>query len=326
MRAAQQTGLKILAPDQIPPALITPAGSTVTWFGTDTEARYARQPHPTLGASDVQYTFNSLGYRSPEPPAGRPVDALTLLSVGASEVFGLGVAEADAFPRVLAGLLAQQTGRPVVDVNLGLCGAAMDYVSRTLTSAIGAVRPDIVVFVMPSPVRREHVNDLGRAFLYPNSFSPTWLSAVKNKLKYMLGDPENSQQNSANARLASDANDALNAFRNYATCELMCRRHGVMWLFSAFCDDFVAPIRHLVDADRYVGPGLADIRDAMLAQGVAPELCWARDMGHPGVAPHRRMAELCLQKLQAIHGAALQRLAAAAATPTRPAEFDVVEP
>ena len=79
MRAAQQTGLKILAPDQIPPALITPAGSTVTWFGTDTEARYARQPHPTLGASDVQYTFNSLGYRSPEPPAGRPVDALTLL-------------------------------------------------------------------------------------------------------------------------------------------------------------------------------------------------------------------------------------------------------
>lgn len=326
MHVAKPSGLAILAPDRIPPSCITPAGATVTWFGTDTEARYRRQPHPTLSASDVQYTFNSLGYRSPEPPTARPADALTLLSVGASEVFGLGVAEADAFPRVLAGMLEQQTGRPVVDVNLGLCGGAMDYVSRTLTSAIGAVRPDIVVFVMPSPVRREHVNDLGRAFLYPNAYSPTLLSAFKNKLKYMLGDPENSQQDGANARLASDANDALNAFRNYATCEMMCRRHGVMWLFSAFHDDFVAPIRHLVDADRYVGPGLADIRDAMLAQGVAPELCWARDMGHPGVGPHRRMAELCLQKLQAIHGTALQRRAVAAAPPARSAEFDVVEP
>lgn len=317
---APQTRLRILAPDQIPPALITPAGSTVTWFGTDTKARYAKHPHPTLGADDVQYTFNALGYRSAEPAAGRPANALTLLSVGASEVFGLGVTAADAFPSVLTRLLAQHTGRPVVDVNLGLCGAAMDYVSRTLTSAIGAVQPDVVVFVVPSPVRREHINDLGRAFLYPNAYSPTLLSAVKNKLKYLLGDPENSQQNSANARLASDANDVLNAFRNYATCELMCRRHGVMWLFSAFCDAFVAPIRHLVDAAHYVGPGIADLRDDMLAQGAAPASCWARDMGHPGVAPHRRLAELCLQRLQALYGATLRQRPAPAAT------ADAVEP
>lgn len=299
--------LAVLAPNRIPPALITPAGSTVTWFGTDTAVRFARHPHPTLRAGDVSYRFDALGYRSPEPAATRPDDALTLLAVGASEVFGLGVPEATAFPRVLATLLAHETGRPVVEVNLGLCGAATDYVSRTLVSALGAVRPDVVVFVVPSPVRREHVNDLGRTFLYPNAFSPTLLGAIRNKLKFALGDPENHQQDRAHARLASDANDALNLFKNYATCELLCRRHGAMWIFSAFCDAYLAPIRHLVDEAHRVGPGIADLRDALLARGVEPAACWARDMGHPGVAPHRRMAELCLERLQDLYGATLAR-------------------
>jgi len=311
MRREPRPALSILSSRQIPPALITPAGSTVTWFGTDTAARYRKHPHPTLGAGDVEYAFNSLGYRSPEPDATRPKNALVLLSVGASEVFGLGVPEAFAFPRVLATLLEQQTGRPVVGVNLGLCGAAMDYVARTLVSAIGAVSPDVIVFVVPSPVRREHVNDLGRTFLYPNAFSPTLLSAIRNRLKFALGDPENHQQERAHARLASDANDVLNLFKNYATCELLCRRHGAMWIFSAFCDAYVASIHHLVDAAHYVGPGIAALRDALLAKGVDPARCWARDMGHPGIAPHRRMAELCAERLQELYGPTLARRPAA---------------
>lgn len=297
--------LRPLAPNEVPHAVITPAGRTVTWFGTDTQGRHAATPHPTLGPDGVSYTFNSLGYRGAEPPRSKQAGTLTMLSVGASEVFGLGVPAPTAFPAVLADLLAQRVGMPVVDVNLGFCGAAADYVARTLASAIGAVQPDIVVFVLPAPVRREHINDLGRIFLYPNAYSPTWRIALKNRLKYLLFDPENSMQNTARERLSSDANDALNYFRNYAASELLCRRHGAMWAFGVFQESFLAGVRDHIDLGHYVGPGIADMRDQLLAEGVPPAQCWARDMGHPGVAAHRRMAERFAERLYALYGPTL---------------------
>lgn len=292
----------VLSPDHVPSAGLTPAGQLVPWFGTDTEVRYRQAPHPNLGPGDVSYRFNRLGYRGEDWPPVKPPGALTLLSVGASEVFGLGVAEEDAFPSLLARDLAACLSREVISVNLGLCGGSMDYVSRLMSSAITAVRADVVVFVVPSSVRREHVNDQGRRFLYPNAFSPTWWRGMKNRFKYQLGDPENAQQDRAWRHLSSDANDALNSFRNYATCEMLCRRHQVRWVFSSFLEDYVQPIRHLIDERHYVTPGLADLRDQMLAQRLDPGRVWARDMGHPGSEPHRRMAQLCLERLQQLYG------------------------
>jgi hypothetical protein len=292
----------VLSPDHVPLAGLTPAGQLVTWFANDTEVRYRQAPHPDLGPGDVSYRFNRLGYRGEECPPVKPPGALTLLSVGASEVFGLGVAEEDAFPSLLARDLAACLSREVISVNLGLCGGSMDYVSRVMSSAITAVSADVVVFVVPSPVRREHVSDDGRRFLYPNSYSSTWWGGVKNRFKYQVGDPESAQQNRAWRNLSSDANDSLNCFRNYATCEMLCRRHQVRWVFSSFFEAYVQPIRHLVDERHHVTPGLADLRNQMLDQRLDAGRVWARDMGHPGVEPHRRMAHLCLERLQQLYG------------------------
>lgn len=91
------------------------------------------------------YTFNSLGYRGPEPREGA---AFRIFACGCSNTFGTGLNWEETWPYQFANRLAQQRKISVDQVdllNFSQGGASQDYISRTLISQIARVKPDLVL-------------------------------------------------------------------------------------------------------------------------------------------------------------------------------------
>lgn len=303
--STSQAPLHLLSTEQMPHAPRTTPSAHVTWHGSDSEERYRERPHPTLGPGDVDYRFNTHGYRCRDFFAAREAGAVTVLALGASEVLGTGVPQDQTFPAVFARLLGERLGRPAIDWNLGVGGSSADYIARTLVSALPVLKPDVVLMVFPHQGRRELLAHDGRIHYYKHE------AGVRRKLGERFLDPERYVLNQASMNLSSEFNDAMSQYKNYKVCEALCEQHGAMWLFSATRDAFMGQIAHLVDEVRWVRPGIADLKSNA---GSDAGLAFARDMQHPGIGPHREMAERFLARLQACDGERLRSLQREAAT------------
>lgn len=296
-----QSPLFLYSETQLPPAGITQCGIELRWFANDTEQRYKQKPHPTLKPEDVHYRFNSKGYRCAEFE-NPPPDALKVVSIGASEVFGVGLPDSQTFPQLLCDRLAHHYGCGVVNWNLGVSGGSADYISRILYSALPVLQPDIVLIVFPPLLRREYVNDTDRLFIFTDrigSYNPV------RKLVHWFYDPENSNQNAAHRSLSSDHADQINFFKNYQLCEALCVKHDVMWLYSPFSQLQFQHAKHLLNSEQLVEPGLLDLRNQGIENSEGADRCFARDLGHPGVEPNRRTAEMYFDRLQALYSSRL---------------------
>lgn len=283
------------------------AGTTRSWYGPDTEERYRSRPHPTLGPADVVYRFNRHGYRCPEFPDSAtdlPPDTLSMVSIGASEVLGTGVPEEQVFGQLVAQQLQTRLGRPVMHWNLGSDGSSLDTLVRTLLAALTVLKPALVLMVFTYPWRRECITPSGRILYYNRQ------STDASSLLARMRNPEMFETCRAYANLASDFNDELHLFKNYQTAAALCQKHQVMWLYSALETSFLQPIRALVDEDHLVLPCLGQLRAEVRHD---PAEALARDMMHPGIGPHRRMAELMLQGLERRYAGELNAMRALSA-------------
>lgn len=266
-------------------------GAQMRWYNADSEAHYKSRPHPVLGPKDITYRFNSQGYRCGEFELDESGRTLSVVSIGASEVIGTGLAEENTFPHVVAKLLESHLKRPVFNWNLGLGGTSADYISRTLASALPVLKPDIVLLIFPFAGRREHINVQGRIFLYNNVHAD-------NKIQNRFLDPEDFNQTKANMMLSSDYNDQMNFYKNYQFCESLCEKHMTSWLFSSYKSDFFDQIHNLINVEHFVTPGLGDLK---IKYQDDPSIGLARDMWHPGIAPHQEMATNFFERLQRLY-------------------------
>jgi hypothetical protein len=283
----------------LPPSGLTPGESQ--WHASDNAKRFRASPHPLLGPKDVAYRFNSLGYRCPEfsvpssAPARKP--ALTLLTLGASEVMGTGLPEEKVFGAVLARQLESHCGGPVMHWNLGKGGASTDYISRVLFSALHVLKPDIVVLNFPHASRREHFDDTGRVFDFHPVQRKSKSALERLKLK-IAADPLRAEVMRAQATLGGAFSDTVNRYKNYQVCASLCEAARVMWVFAGMQEKYLDAVSELVDGAHWVRPGLGDLRVASTAED---GMRWARDMAHPGIAPNRDFAALVFEKLQALY-------------------------
>lgn len=291
--------LYLYSESQLPPAGITQCSTELNWFSNDTEQRYNDEPHPSLMPTDIQYRFNSKGYRCGEfgtnSSGQNKENVLKVVSIGASEVFGVGLPEKDTFSQVFCDKLSDEYGRETINYNLGISGGSADYISRILYSALHVLKPDIVLMVFPPILRREFVNDTGRLFIYTDRIES---SKLTGKIAYRFFDPENFRQNAAHRALSSDHSDQINFFKNYQLCEALCTKHDVMWLYSPFAEQQLEQTKHLLNHDHLILPGLLDLRNNCLKGKVGIGESLARDMGHPGIKPNLDMAELLFNRLQ----------------------------
>ncbi len=153
-----------------------PKNKTVKWFGMDSPDEYAKSKQTVINKNgedkvtptidqwlftedNVNYTFNSLGYRGDEPAMHIDAD-FTALVCSDSHGFGIGLDDAQVWPAVLKQQLTQQYKNPVV-INISCPGASNDWIARAITCTLEKIRPNVVVAVYSYPNRREAISSRG---------------------------------------------------------------------------------------------------------------------------------------------------------------------
>jgi hypothetical protein len=256
-----------LFPSEGLPAGMYPPGITCEWLHNDTREGYlARGGHPLYGEHDVQYSFNSLGYRCPE--FSTKAD-LRIVAIGCSYVFGVGLPQGHLFHERFAAKVRSQFSRTVVLWNLATSGASNDYISRLLLQALPLLDPHIVLVHFTHLCRREYVSIENKVVKYLPSHTPP--SAVNKEIyRYFKA-------------LSSPYDDELNYFRNYKTVENALGRR--CWMYSS---PEWHPTPPYVNRDRFVGQ-LSPIDKA-------------RDGDHPGPESNRLLASLYWDKFLTLGG------------------------
>ncbi|MBI4663801.1 MAG: SGNH/GDSL hydrolase family protein [Verrucomicrobia bacterium] len=106
--------------------------------------------HYTLrpGATNRNYSYNSLGFNMPERPARKPPGIWRIAAVGDSFTEGYGAdSSADAFPNKLEKLLRERFRRQDIEVwNCGTGGYNVDQVFLTLSCIVTNYSPDAVIY------------------------------------------------------------------------------------------------------------------------------------------------------------------------------------
>lgn len=164
------------------------ANQTLDWFSTDNEKTFNWHLRKDFGKVDesgwldrkVEYSFNSLGFRSEEFDDSKKA----VVFLGGSEVIGTGVPIKDAFPELVAAKLKMKC------YNLAQSGAANDTTYRMASYWLPKLKPKLVVMLSPPPFRIEVIDafqDQPITFYVPqfyakDPFFKTWLSCDDNSL------------------------------------------------------------------------------------------------------------------------------------------------
>lgn len=282
---------------EIPP---NPLGTDLTggdWFSLDSAKNYRKNPHPVFGPGTIVYRFNRHGYRCPEfdELRSRPSGVVTLACIGSSGLFGTGLPEELALPKLLEKKFAALLNRPVQSWNLGVGGTGPEFLTRMLFSVLSVMKPEIVLLTTHPFNRREFIGETGR--IYPAQTYTHW--------QQLLADPERRQMHRACKTISNPFNHATQFVTNAKVWESLCDDAGVAWLFTTegFAEH-IAPADALMREPRkMVGPGMFTLTKKY-RHDVATGL--ARDMLHPGTKPTEELAETLFARYQELYG---QRLA-----------------
>ena len=122
--------------------------STVNWFFRDNEENFNKlklnPPHNdwNFTKDNVNYTYNSLGYRGDEPSLP---SNFTILVCGSSSTFGTGLDDKQIWPYYLKQKFCKEKITNTKLINLGVAGVPNDYIVRLLFRSINTIKPDLVV-------------------------------------------------------------------------------------------------------------------------------------------------------------------------------------
>jgi len=226
--------------------------------------------HPFFGEKDVEYRFNSHGYRCPE---FSETAQIKLLAIGCSYVFGYALPAHLIFPELLRAKIEAQTKKSVILWNLSLGGASNDYIARVLHLGLPLLKPDLVLINFTWLARREHVGFDGGYYSYLPGVEPVWSEEYKQSFNHL-------------SALGNKHADRVNFFRNYKSCEALLA--NTAWLFSTAGRAVVGNLEGHLDMSHFTG----------VIYDKEKPLDFARDNSHPGPLEHARLAELYWEKIQ----------------------------
>lgn len=273
---------RLFSRDQMPPAPHAEryAAGTYTWHFFDSARANRARPHPRLGATDVEYRFNRLGYRAPEfPDAADTDDRVSLVCIGSSGLFGAGLPESETLPAQAASLLETRLGRSVRYWNLGSGGTGADYVTRMLFSAIPVLAPDLLLITTFPFNRREFINEQGHIF--SGYGSPNWHQRFTN--------PEQWRLDTVCSNISNAYTDSVNFMTNFKVWEHLCDSAKLPWVFTteAYSQQLDELLPLMTDPRRSIAPGIHALIDHYRG---TPATGLARDMLHAGSEPTARLA------------------------------------
>ena len=242
-------------------------GKTLYWLGYDSYSHYQeRGGHPIYGEKDITYTLNSHGYRCPDFDVTADIKVLTM---GCSLVLGKGLKQEELFHEIVCERLRNETGKSVVNWNLGSGGASNDFISRLLFLAYPILKPDLVIVNFTEPSRREYFTNTGECVKYVPGNKVEWFEGALREAHILLD------------KLLSHDQDIVQLFHNYKSVEALLR--DTDWFFSAFAGCILPEVIEHVSQKNFVGQ--FDIIDT------------SRDCVHPGAKSHQIVADAYWQRM-----------------------------
>ncbi len=161
------------------------------------------------------YTYNELGYRGDSIHKS----GFKILSIGCSMTEGAGVNDNETWSHQFTKLI--ENG---VDFNLGLSGRSNDYITRVLITFYNLLKPDLVLIMYTSPLRREiYTKDGG---IEPYRPGMQW--------GYMKETEDGRKIQNHLIELQNDNEDFINWYKNHQLIKLFLESKGCNWLWNGW--------------------------------------------------------------------------------------------
>lgn len=159
------------------------------------------------------YTYNELGFRGDSIYK----KGFKIMSIGCSNTEGVGVNYHETWPYEFAKHIPNS-----VNQNFGTCGRSNDFISRCLLSYYDFIKPDLVLIMYTSPLRREYyTKDCG-----VNPFMPGSAWGYFSETE----DGVHIQQNLI--ELQNDNEDFINWYKNHLLIKYFLETKKCNWLWN----------------------------------------------------------------------------------------------
>jgi hypothetical protein len=122
------------------------------YSGTDIPKNILQWAPDKLNDPEISYQFNSRGFRTCE--LVYEPDKFRIVTTGCSFTMGVAVKQSACWPEVLSTKIPDS-----VLYNLGVGGASIDYVIRSIFVTLDVLKPNLVCVLLPDPARCEVVLD-----------------------------------------------------------------------------------------------------------------------------------------------------------------------
>jgi len=271
LREALLAQKAIPAPDL--PATNMKGRAASAWLGVDNLESYQNRTPSGYNSTDIEYRFNSHGYRCREFDDRGDINILLL---GGSETLGIGVAEEQTYAARLEASLNERHDKSVRVWNLGMTVCSNDTIARLSMLAIPYFEPDAMHVTWCPPGRREFFLSDGDSFV----FNPNHHNKVDP-----LDLPENIRGVVSGFRtIANDPQDYFNFLLNYLQ---------VFFTAKSSNADFSCSLVNLPHRDVVQNHVADESLVAWLAYGIDRGRCGV----HPGSDAHMQLANALADRI-----------------------------
>lgn len=177
-----------------------------------------------------EYTYNNLGFRGDSTHK----NGFKVMSIGCSLTEGVGVNDNETWSSQFSKLL--ENG---VDFNLGVSGRSNDYICRSLITFYELLKPDLVLIMYTSPIRREIYTENGG--IEPFIPAQSW--------GYMEETEDGKKIQNYLTELQNDNEDFINWYKNHQLIRLFLESKRCNWLWNG---NFGAP-KDYMEFNRFDG-------------------------------------------------------------------------
>jgi lysophospholipase L1-like esterase len=203
-----------------------PKSTKLKWYGMDNKSNFKdHNAEHTWTEDNVNYTFNSYGYRGDEPVCD---GELNVLVCGDSHTFGVGLDDHQVWTEQLRKLLRKKYDKVKI-INVSCPGASNDYIARTLFCTLNTIKPDVVI----------------AQYTYPNRREAIWESGYLWELNTTIPDNKNQdeyEEFQSWFMTINDHTDAYNMTKNHNLIQQLCNNLKISY--------FVWHANHLLQFQR----------------------------------------------------------------------------
>lgn len=221
----------------------------------------------------IEVHQNEIGYRADSIYS----DGFKVMSLGCSMTYGYGLCDNETWPKLLTDRIPN-----CVNLNFGVTGCSNDRIVRNLIKYYDFIKPDLVIIMWTSVVRREYFTDIVNNYTFEDcyrqpygkyDFVPQYISENKTEqdIFKLLIELSNKQE------------DSTNWYKNYLLANYFLRLKNAKWIFlDAYFD---TPNR------------LSSINDTNYIDLPYDLLDFARDGAHPGPKSAKHFSDKLFQSI-----------------------------